>query len=335
MTYLLFLLQLHAGLLSDGEDILQPNIADIPLYDNAQVTLLHALKQQLGWFSSHPSVSKEAFSDLLYTLHHQLLPHGNCIPDSYDGAMRVVGDCLVKPKIVQCCPNDCVAFQGELADLVRCPKCGSQRYVRNKVPAKSFTYLPIGPRLVRLFQNPSVSEMIQSHSSYLKENTGTVFDIQQSRAWKKAYSSDGIFEGDARGLSLALCADGVNPFHGNHVQYSMCPIVLALLNLPRHIRYRFSNLLLVGIIPGPKEPTNMNIYVNVLVDELKELRTKQVYDAHSKESFNLKAEIFSYVLDYPGIGKLFHTMGSGAYQGCFWCEIQGTYLNCTCIHVCT
>ena len=93
-----------------------------------------------------------------------------------------------------------------------------------------------------------------------------------------------------------------------------------------------SNLLLVGIIPGPKEPTNINIYVN-LVDELKELRTKQVYDAHSKEIFNLKAEIFSYVLDYPGIGKLFHTWDLVRTKDVFCVKYKvRTY---TCIHVCT
>ena len=67
----------------------------------------------------------------------------------------------------------------------------------------------------------------------------------------------------------------------------------------------------------------MNIYMDILVDELVELNTQRVYDAHSREFFHLSVSILSYVLDYPGIGKLFHTLGSGAYQGCLWCEIQG------------
>ena len=50
---------------------------------------------------------------------------------------------------------------------------------------------------------------------------------------------------------MALCADDVNI---NLVQYSLCPIVLALLNLLHHLHYQFSNLIFVGIIPGPKEP---------------------------------------------------------------------------------
>ena len=83
--------------------------------------------------------------------------------------------------------------------------------------------------------------------------------------------------------------------------------------------------MLVGIVLGPKEPISMNAYIDVLVDELLELNQAQVYDAFRKEMFDLRVNILSHVLDYPGIGKLFHTMGSGAYQGCIWCEIQGNY----------
>lgn len=187
---------------------------------------------------------------------------------------------------------------------------GAERYSRNKIPAKSFTYFPIGPRIVRMFESSVYSELIQAHAFSLQDEPDVVYDIQHSTIWKEAYRSDGIFKGDGRGVSLAFCADRVNPFHNNRVQYSMCPLVMSLLNLPRHLRYQFNNLLLVGIIPGPKEPQNMNIYLDILVDELTELNTKRVYDAHLGEVFNLNVRILSYVLDYPGIGKLFHALGS-------------------------
>lgn len=59
----------------------------------------------------------------------------------------------------------------------------------------------------------------------------------------------GIFGGDHRGVSLALCTDGVNPFAHNQVVYSMWPIMLTLLNLPQRLRNLFANILLVGIVP--------------------------------------------------------------------------------------
>ena len=42
-------------------------------------------------------------------------------------------------------------------------------------------------------------------------------------------------------------------------------------------------------------------------------------------SFKIKAEILLYVLDYPGLGKVMRMSGSGAYEGCAWCDIKGRY----------
>ena len=63
------------------------DVGIIPLYENTPVTVLQALHQHFMWFTHHPSVSKDAFLDMLYTLHHHTLPHGNLLPDSYDKAV--------------------------------------------------------------------------------------------------------------------------------------------------------------------------------------------------------------------------------------------------------
>ena len=50
-----------------------------------------------------------------------------------------------------------------------------------------------------------------------------------------------MFEGDSRGISLGLCTGGVNPFSHLRCSYSMLPIVMSLMNLPRDIRHDFRN----------------------------------------------------------------------------------------------
>ena len=46
-------------------------------------------------------------------------------------------------------------------------------------------------------------------------------------------------------------------------------IFLAILNLPRELRYKPENVILCGIIPGPHEPElTINSYLEPLVDEL-------------------------------------------------------------------
>ena len=44
---------------------------------------------------------------------------------------------------------------------------------------------------------------------------------------------------------------------------------LTIMNLPRSLRYKRQNVLLVGVIPGPSEPTHgINPYLQPLVNEL-------------------------------------------------------------------
>ena len=56
----------------------------------------------------------------------------------------------------------------------------------------------------------------------------------------------------------------------------MWPITLTVLNLPRKMRYSFSNIWLVGTIPGngTKEPQSLDPYLSVLVDELLSITNK-------------------------------------------------------------
>lgn len=137
---------------------------------------------------------------------------------------------------------------------------------------RRYTYLPIKPRLTRLFGTANIAAVLQSHTA-LGNSSARVYDIQQSSAWEAAYSSDGVFAGDPWGISLAFCTDGVNPFAHNKVTYSMWPLMMTLLNLPRKLRNRFSSILLVGVIPGngTKEAFHLDPYIDILVDELLEI----------------------------------------------------------------
>lgn len=82
------------------------------------------------------------------------------------------------------------------------------------------------------------------------------------------------------------------------------------------IRNLFGNLILVGIIPAQregKEPFHLDPYLEVLVDELLCLTDCRIYDAYKDEVFNAKVDILIHVLDYQGIGKVFHMTGTGSY----------------------
>jgi len=58
-------------------------------------------------------------------------------------------------------------------------------------------------------------------------------------------------------------------FNINPTRYSVGGLYLVMLNLPRNQRYKMENIIIVGIIPGPKEPKlTMNLYIGPLVQDL-------------------------------------------------------------------
>ncbi len=309
-----------------------------PLYEGASITVLEAVAKHLLWFTDHPSTSKQALTDILHVQHHSILPKGNLLPDSYDATLKVINTFLITPLVFDVCPNDCIIFRGINADLIKCPKCNANRYksTGKSVPVRRFHYLPLGPRLQRLFGTSNLAQLVQAHQNIAPNST--MFDLHDSPIWRSSYSDTGMFKGDPRGVSLGLCTDGVNPFSHLRCSYSMWPIVLTLLNLPRNIRHDFRNMLLIGIIPGngKKEANTIHPYLEVLVDELMSLSSTKMYDAYKQAPFDLKVEVLFYILDYPGIGKVFNIHGAGSYKGCLWCDIKGnsfTDITITVIYV--
>ena len=282
------------------------------LYSGSPLSTLSVLAILFSWFSAFPGISKQALSQLLYILHHFILPSGNSLPDTYAKAYSLIQQLLVPVQEYHCCPNDCILFRGPHADKTECPICGSRRFTEGKIPKKRFKYLPLASRVQRFFQSSRISKLLQSHALVVPSDD--VHDIHQTSTWKEWYSENGIFKGDCRGLSLGLCIDGTNPFSKEKNSYSMWPIILSFLNLPSSLRRTAGFLQLVGIIPGKNEPKNIDPYLDVLIDEIKSLNSKQIYDAHQQNWFSLQVELLLHVADYPGQNKLFHC--------------HGEYINC-------
>ena len=278
-----------------------------PLYHNSPVNTIQAVAMLFSWFSAFSGVSKEALSRLLYLLNNFILPTGNRLPTNYSSAHDLIKSFLAPVEEYHCCVNDCVIFRGVNKDCSQCPECSEDRYFQGaKIPRKRYKYLPLSSRILQLFRNPKTSQLLQSHTC---EETIEVADIHQTETWRQRYSQEGVFKGDPRALSLAICGDGTNPFSKEKCQYSMWPIVTSILNLPARLRRQCGFLQLVGIIPGKSEPKKLDPYLELLVDELLELNGLQVFDGYQNNWFKLQVDIFLHVLDYPGQNKMFHCQG--------------------------
>ena len=133
-----------------------------PLHSSLTTTLIETIIYLFDWFSSHPSMSKEAFSKNLQ-LWHSILPKGNLLPTSYQEAYRIIKPYVVPEVVFHVCINDCILHRGEHKDSAFCPKCGEARFKMQNVPRRTFHYLALGPRLVRSYGTEGISYMLQSH----------------------------------------------------------------------------------------------------------------------------------------------------------------------------
>ena len=112
-------------------------------------------------------------------------------------------------------------------------------------------------------------------SSYEKWRTrsvpdGYLCDVYDGLIWRKFNSAEGAnFLSSPRCWLLTLNVDWFEPFERG--VYSVGAIYLSIQNLPRDVCFRPENIILVGVLPGPKEPKKtINSYLTPLVVELQE-----------------------------------------------------------------
>ena len=195
------------------------------------------------------------------------------------------------------------------------------RALKRKGPsAKVVWYLPIIPRFRRFFVNGKDAKNLRWHGEGRKKD-GKLRDPADSPQWRTIDRTYPQFGGDVRNLRLSLCTDGMNSYGTLSSQWSTCPVILSIYNLPPWLCMKRKYMILSLLIPGPKQPGNdIDVYLDPLLDDLKLLWNEgvQMYDAHTKSTFTLRAMIFCTVNDFPSYGNLsgYKTKGEKACPIC-------------------
>ncbi|KAG0975909.1 hypothetical protein G6F57_010776 [Rhizopus arrhizus] len=135
-----------------------------------------------------------------------------------------------------------------------------------------------------------------------------MYDIYDGQFWNEFKDRDGnLFTSQARSLLFTLNVDWFQS--SKRTVYSVGAVYLTINNLPRSIRYKKENIILVCVIPGPKEPkdTQINNYLQVLVKDLKELYYGDFFTC-TAESPNapvqVRAALFLIACDIPASRKV-------------------------------
>ncbi|CAK8564730.1 unnamed protein product [Lathyrus sativus] len=191
-------------------------------------------------------------------------PTKDNLPTSYYDAKRLVSKLGLEVRKIDCCINGCMLFYDNefgINDeaLEECKFCKSLRYQvhskainrkQKRVAVKSMFYLPIIPRLKRLFASMhSASQMTWHHTN--KTSSGIMRHPSDGEAWKHFDRVHSDFAAEPRNVRLGLCSDGFTPYvKASAIVYSCWPVIVTPYNLPPEMCMTKPYMFLTCLIPG-------------------------------------------------------------------------------------
>lgn len=164
-------------------------------------------------------------------------------------------------------------------------------------------------------------------------NTSTerrdIWDGEVLRNFKGADGKPFIQRGSRDGRYVfSLCMDGFNPFIMKEAgkKVSVGSVYMVLLNLPVDIRYQVENMFLVGIIPGPAEPSleQINHILEPLVNDLLQFWDPGVFikqTAHYAGGRLCFSALVPVVCDLPAARQVSGTASHAATHFCSFCTL--------------
>ena len=144
-------------------------------------------------------------------------------------------------------------------------------------------------------------------------------DVYDGKIWKSFLNYKGqSFLAEKNSIAFMLNIDWFQPY--KHRVYSVGVIYLAIMNLPRAIRFKRENIILLGLIPGPSEPKlNINSYLTPLVSDLLELWNGISYQTYDSGSQQVRAALLCVGCDLPAGRKVCGFLSYSANLGCSRC----------------
>lgn len=252
--------------------------------------------------------------------------------------MRIQEEKIVRYVICKKCSklydyNDCIKKVGDAFEIKLCDYKASDhtqpcnqallRYVErpNKsmlyYPFKMYCYMPLYNYLNTLLSRPDFCDLCNHWKGKCAD--GLYRDVYDGLVWKQfmVYDSKPFLEASFT-YGLALNIDWFQPC--KHTTYSMGAVYLTVMNLPRNVRFRQENVLLIGLIPGPNEPKSINDILSPLVQEL-----LTFWDGIEMQVFSssipvtVRCGLLCVACDIPASRKVCGFLGHSATLGCSKC----------------
>lgn len=271
------------------------------------------------------------------------------IPSSIPSDVRTVLASLnidPKTKKMVCCPkcfatytfddHDPLSFPDfcTFKDTPKSSECG--RRLKSKVnsngvvvPTRQFVYQDLQHWIARMYARTEIENAIDDLKvKYHQGKDEPLRDIWDGSVLQELIGPDNrpFMEKPASEgrLVFGLNMDGFNPYGnkeaGKHA--SICGMYLVCLNLPIHLRYRMENIFLLGIVPGPHEPSTheVNHLLRPLVEDLLDLWVNGIFLTQtSKFPFGrrIRCALIPIISDLPAARRV---AGLGGHSASYFCS---------------
>ncbi|KAJ8315783.1 hypothetical protein KUTeg_007933, partial [Tegillarca granosa] len=182
-------------------------------------------------------------------------------------------------------------------------------------PHKVYCFNSLINGLEHILQKQNLPDLMCHWKSW-SNKTNFLRDVYDGAVWR---SFGDFFQGD-RNLGLILNVDWIQPFK-NRTDYSVGVIYFAILNLPRNIRYKFENVIVVGLIPTlKKEPSDLSPFLSPVMKELKALwKGVSLKTSLSSVALTIRAALVCVACDIPAARKVCGFKSHSAVLGCHRC----------------
>ncbi|KAK9050828.1 hypothetical protein SSX86_030202 [Deinandra increscens subsp. villosa] len=296
--------------------------ADEPLWAGSEkASTLSTTTRLLNW-KSDCNVSDSTF-DRMLPIFKDSLPNDEKLPRNFYETKKMLKPLEMPSQRIHVCKNHCMLYYGQFSDLDKCLVCHENRYKErgNKVPNLVMTYMPIGPRLQRLFYSKKTAQHLTWHAVHHRQ-LGKMIHPSEGRAWEHFDSVFPDFAQETRNIRLGLCTDGFSPNSSKGAPYSCWPVFITVYNLPPWLALKERYIQIPLIIPGPKNPThNLDVFLQPLIEELKLLFTDgiETYDAYRMNNFQMKVALLWTISDFPAYAML-SGWGTHGKLACPYCS---------------
>jgi hypothetical protein len=212
------------------------------------------------------------------------------VPKDIRSVLRPLGLDPVTDALV-CCPKCFATYAWEPSDPSQpCPEfceyqdtpnsrsCGRRLRTaaasQPSLPAHLFFYQDLHHWIVRMYSRPDIEQHLDKGP--IQGISGQMEDIWDGSILRNFLGPDGLpfmqKPPDEGRLVFGLNMDGFHPHGSQEVgkKTTICGIYLVCFNLPPEIRFKMENIFLLGVVPGPHEPSTheVNHILRPLVNDL-------------------------------------------------------------------